>query len=114
MLQQAIEQEVADLMRKIDSFRGAKTDKEYLFLDEMLTRNLLILDSIETGGREDIRQMRRDSIKTINRCLSMLDRKAGGGSAKPETNNIEEEETKDRAEENNEILASLAEKSGKE
>ena len=39
----------------------------------MLTRHLVSLDCIEANGRDDIRQMRKDTIKSINRCVSQLD-----------------------------------------
>jgi hypothetical protein len=71
-----IEAEVEELLQRVEKFAGCKKDKEYLFLDDLLTQKLCILDGIESDGREDIRKMRRDSIKTITRCLSMLDRRA--------------------------------------
>lgn len=83
---------VHDLERQLDNFRGDKNSKDYRFLDEMLTRNLLALDGIETAGREDVRQQRKESIKSINRCLSILESKAKSN----------------QAEKNNEILSDLA------
>ena len=85
---------VLELNSKIEGFQGDKNSKEYRFLDEMLTRNLLALDGIETAGREDIRQQRKESIKSINRCLSILESKAKSQSQ--------------QAEKNNEILSELA------
>ena len=93
-----VEAAVADLVKKTEAFKGSKKDKEYLFLDEMLTRNLLILDGIETEGRDDVRQKRRESIKSINRCLSVLESKATSQSSA-------------QAEKNNEILSELAQAS---
>ena len=69
---------MADLVKEIESFQGAKDSKEYRYLDEMLTRHMLSLDSIEAGGRDDIRQIRKDAIRSINRCLSTLDARASG------------------------------------
>ncbi len=92
-----VKAEVASLVAKIDCFEGDKKSKEYLYLDEMLTRQLLSLDGVETHGKENIRQMRKEAIKTINRCLSMLDSKA----------------REQEAEENNAILDDLAAKSAK-
>ena len=85
---------VRDLEKKISAFQGDKDSKEYRFLDEMLTRNLLALDGIDTAGRADIRQQRKESIKSINRCLSLLESKA-----------------KNQAEKNNAILSELAQQS---
>ncbi len=92
-----IMENVLDLEKELNAFKGDKNSKEYRYLDEMLTRNLLALDGIETAGREDIRQHRKESIKSINRCLSLLESKAKGSN--------------NQAEKNNEILSDLAAKS---
>lgn len=70
-----IKEEVDVLKEKISNFSGTKKDKEYLYLDEMLTRHLIALDGIEPEGQLDIRQMRKESIKDVNMCLSLLDEK---------------------------------------
>jgi BCL2-associated athanogene 3 len=56
--------------------QGSRSDKEYLYLDDMLTKHLISLDGIDTAGREEIRQLRKDSIAFVNKCLSRLDEKA--------------------------------------
>jgi hypothetical protein len=56
--------------------QGSRSDKEYLYLDDMLTKQLISLDGIDTAGREEIRQLRKDSIAFVNQCLSRLDEKA--------------------------------------
>ena len=71
----------------------------------MLTRHLCTLDSIEAAGRDDIRQMRKATINSINRCVSMLDARASGKMSA--MNNKE-------AEENNSVLDELAAKSSEE
>merc|ERR1712018_902491 len=91
-----IQANVDDLAKQLEVFKGDKESKEYRFLDEMLTRNLLALDGIDTAGREDVRQQRRESIKSINRCLSILESKA---------------KSKNQAEKNNAILSELAQQS---
>ena len=68
-----VREAVKELSSRIEAFKGNKKDKEYLFLDEMLTRHLVSLDCIEANGRDDVRQKRKDTIKSINRCLSQLD-----------------------------------------
>ena len=93
-----IKDEVEMLMEKIEKFDGSKTDKEYLYLDEMLTRHLISLDGIDPEGQLEIRQLRKESIKSVNRCLSLLDRKVS-------------EVTGGDAEHNNQVLSELAEKS---
>eukprot|EP00096_Caligus_rogercresseyi_P008393 TRINITY_DN2710_c0_g2_i1.p1 TRINITY_DN2710_c0_g2~~TRINITY_DN2710_c0_g2_i1.p1 ORF type:complete len:448 (+),score=131.78 TRINITY_DN2710_c0_g2_i1:499-1842(+) len=76
----SIQNNLAEITRRIEGFKGSKKDKEYLYLDEMLTRHLLSLDGIDSGGKEDIRKARKESIKSVNRCLSLLDSKAGSKS----------------------------------
>merc|ERR1711963_1229917 len=60
-----IQDNVSDLVNQLDEFKGDKNSKEFKYLDEMLTRNLLALDGIETGGRDDVRQARKESINAI-------------------------------------------------
>ena len=42
---------------------------------EMLTRQLLALDGIEPDGDTEIRKIRKESIHSVNMCLSLLDSK---------------------------------------
>ena len=67
---------VQDLEKQLSGFHGDENSKEYKVLDEMLTRNLLALDGIDTANKDDIRELRKDSIKNINICISILDTKA--------------------------------------
>lgn len=94
-----IKEDVENLTSKIDNFQGSKTDKEYLYLEEMLTRHLIALDGIEPEGETEIRQMRKESINSVNRCLSLLDRKVS--------------EVNDDAAANDEILSELVQQSNK-
>lgn len=63
-------------MTEVEKFNGKPKDKQYLFLDEMLTRNLLKLDDVETEGKETIRLARKEAINCIQRCISILEAKA--------------------------------------
>ena len=73
---QVIQKEADDLRSKIENFKGSRTDKEYIYLDEMLTRNLLKLDDIDTEGKDNVRAARKEAIKSIQRCISVLEGKA--------------------------------------
>jgi len=92
-----IESEVAELLQRVEKFSGGKRDKEYLFLDDLLTQKLCLLDSIESDGREDIRKMRKDSIKNITRCLSILDRRATASATAASTAGVTQAEASDDA-----------------
>lgn len=72
---QQIQKDVNALMSAVDQYNGTSKDKQYLYLDEMLTRNLLKLDNIETEGKDIIRQARKEAIKCIEKCISILESK---------------------------------------
>lgn len=71
-----IQKEIQGLMDQVDHFNGTRKDKNYMYIDEMLTQNLLKLDTIDTDGKEKIKQARREAIKCINTCISVLEAKA--------------------------------------
>lgn len=63
------------LEQEVDEFVGKKTDKSYRLLEEMLTKLLLELDSVETGGQDSVRQARKESVHRIQSILEQLERK---------------------------------------
>ncbi|NXE93699.1 BAG4 regulator, partial [Menura novaehollandiae] len=67
--------EAEQLEEEVDEFVGKKTDKAYRLLEEMLTKLLLELDSIETGGQDSVRQARKESVHRIQAILEKLERK---------------------------------------
>lgn len=71
---QKIQTSVLDLMSRVEQYDG-KNPKEYAFLDEMLTQNLLKLDDIDAEGKENIKNARREAIKCINSLISLLEAK---------------------------------------
>jgi len=72
-----VQKEVDDLAEQVRRYvGGSRQDKEYMYLDEMLTRELIKLDDIETEGRENVRQARKNAIKTIQDTISLLETKA--------------------------------------
>lgn len=78
---QQIQRDVLDLMNKVEQFEGkGKKDKEYLYLDEMLTQNLLKLDTVDTDGKDNVKLARKEAVKCINRCLAVLEAKAEAGN----------------------------------
>lgn len=64
------------LQDDVDEFVGRKTDKSYRCLEELLTKELLVLDSVETGGQETVRQARKEAVQRIQAILDQLERKA--------------------------------------
>ncbi|XP_061134091.1 BAG family molecular chaperone regulator 4 [Syngnathus typhle] len=64
------------LQEDVDEFVGRKTDKTYRYLEELLTKELLELDSVETLGLENVRQARKEAVQRIQAILDQLERKA--------------------------------------
>lgn len=64
------------LQEDVDEFVGKKTDKSYRCLEELLTKELLVLDSVETGGQEIVRQARKEAVQRIQAILDQLEKKA--------------------------------------
>lgn len=73
---QAIQRDVLELMCNVEQFGGKRGDKDYAYLDEMLTRNLLKLDTIDTNGKDSIRMARKEAIKCIQASIAVLEAKA--------------------------------------
>lgn len=67
--------EVNGLLEGINNFQGtSQNDKDYRFLDEMLTRCILRLDTIECNSPRD-RTNRKEAIRGVNEAISILERK---------------------------------------
>ncbi|XP_006625569.2 BAG family molecular chaperone regulator 4 isoform X1 [Lepisosteus oculatus] len=64
------------LEEDVDEFVGHKTDKSYRCLEELLTKELLELDSVETGGQDLVRQTRKEAVQKVQGILDRLERKA--------------------------------------
>ncbi|XP_062855619.1 BAG family molecular chaperone regulator 4 [Trichomycterus rosablanca] len=64
------------LRDEVDEFVGRKTDKSYRCLEELLTKELLVLDSVETNGQDAVRYARKEAVQRIQAILDRLERKA--------------------------------------
>lgn len=64
------------LQEDVDEFVGKKTDKNYRCLEELLTKELLVLDSVETQGQDTVRQARKEAVQQIQAILDQLEKKA--------------------------------------
>jgi len=71
----AVQKDVDELMKQVETFTGKRQDKQYIYLDEMLTRNLLKLDLVETEGKDQVRAARKETIKCIQKAISILESK---------------------------------------
>lgn len=70
---QQIVERVAKLEHEVKCFNGKKNDKKYLLLEELLTKELLALDSVDPEGRADVRQARRDGVRRVQTILEELE-----------------------------------------
>lgn len=70
---QQIVERVAKLEQEVICFDGKKNDKKYLLLEELLTKELLALDSVDPEGRVDVRQARRDGVRRVQTILEELE-----------------------------------------
>ncbi|KAM8785073.1 BAG family molecular chaperone regulator 4 isoform 2-T2 [Rhynchonycteris naso] len=68
-------EKVQYLEQEVEEFVGKKTDKAYCLLEEMLTKELLELDSVETGGQDSVRQARKEAVCKIQAILEKLEKK---------------------------------------
>ncbi|ODN02430.1 BAG domain-containing protein Samui [Orchesella cincta] len=88
----AVSEEVKELEKLVDMFQGtSREEREYMLLDEMLTRCLIKLDVVEAEGRDDVRTARKDCIRYIQSCISKLEKKH------PLTEKPDEEQTMETA-----------------
>lgn len=66
---------LSDLQREVLSFNGNRADKNYILLEELLTKQLLALDAIDSQGDDRSKEARKQAVKFANNILSYLDMK---------------------------------------
>jgi len=76
--------EAARLKEEVAVYTGGRKEKLYLRLEELLTRLMLKLDRVESEGRDDIRNARREAVHTIQSVLELLESRTSETSAKGE------------------------------
>lgn len=64
-----------ELEPRILSFSGRRGDREFIFLDEQLTKLILELDKVQTGGFEEIRAARKSAVQRIQFLINTLEAK---------------------------------------
>lgn len=85
----AVLQNVEDLFHHVEAYNGNGSDKQFRFLDEMLTRCMLRLDDVDTDGLDDVRTARKAAVHKVQACIEKLESRASGGSKKNDSNNEE-------------------------
>lgn len=72
----SIKLELTNLLQEITTFNGTSAkSKDYRYLDEMLTRCMLNLDNVDCGNSKELRQIRKATIKLVDKATDILQRK---------------------------------------
>ncbi|XP_038633510.1 BAG family molecular chaperone regulator 5 [Scyliorhinus canicula] len=66
---------LSEFQKQVLSFDGDRTDKNYMRLEEMLTKQLLALDAVETQGDDGAKVARKQAVKFAQNILNYLDMK---------------------------------------
>lgn len=64
-----------ELEPRVLSFAGSRGDREFIYLDEQLTKLILDLDKVQTDGLEDVRVARKSAIQRIQFLIDTLENK---------------------------------------
>jgi BAG domain len=73
--------EASSLRSDVEKFTGRRGEKQYLVLEEMLTRLLIKLDVIDSQGIEDVRNARREAVRKVQSSLDLLELKGKTNSS---------------------------------
>jgi len=65
--------EAGRLRSDVEIFDGRRGDKQYMLLEEMLTRLLIKLDRVDSEGRDDIRSARREAVRSVQSAIDLLE-----------------------------------------
>ncbi|XP_006116947.1 BAG family molecular chaperone regulator 5 [Pelodiscus sinensis] len=66
---------LSQIQREVLSFDGNRTDKNYMRLEELLTKQLLTLDAVDPQGDERSKVARKQAVKLAQNILYYLDMK---------------------------------------
>lgn len=67
---------LSEIQGEVLSFGGNRTDKNYIRLEELLTKQLLTLDAVDPLGEEKCKAARKQAVKLAQNILSYLDMKS--------------------------------------
>lgn len=73
-----IKTDAIKLRKTVEEFDGRKEDVQYVYINEMLLRCLIKLDSVNVGDDEALRQERKNAIDYVQECICLLDSRADG------------------------------------
>ncbi|TRY87162.1 hypothetical protein DNTS_024228 [Danionella cerebrum] len=64
---------LCELQAQVLGFDGKRADKNYLILEELLTKQLLALDAVDPQGDQGTKTARKQAVKHVQNILSYLD-----------------------------------------
>ncbi|KAG8449288.1 hypothetical protein GDO86_016087 [Hymenochirus boettgeri] len=64
-----------EFQKQVLSFDGKRADKNYMVLEELITKQLLTLDAIDSEGNARAKDARKQAVKYANNILGYLDMK---------------------------------------
>lgn len=67
--------ELSKLKQEVETFAGEYQDKQYRYLEEMLTRLLIRLDNVDSNGDVAVRTARKATVNAVEACASLLEAK---------------------------------------
>ncbi|XP_036606466.1 BAG family molecular chaperone regulator 5 isoform X1 [Trichosurus vulpecula] len=67
---------LSEIQGEVLSFDGNRSDKNYIRLEELLTKQLLALDAVDPQGEEKCKAARKQAVKLAQNILSYLDLKS--------------------------------------
>lgn len=67
---------LAEIQGEVLSFDGNRADKNYIRLEELLTKQLLALDAVDPQGEEKCKAARKQAVRLAQNILSYLDLKS--------------------------------------
>lgn len=67
---------LSEIQGEVLAFDGNRTDKNYIRLEELLTKQLLALDAVDPQGEERCKAARKQAVKLAQNILSYLDLKS--------------------------------------
>ena len=94
--------DLEELSKQVETYQGTKKDKQYLYMEEMLTRLLLKLDNIDSEGIDEVRQARRLAVKRVQAILDQLELKGFANAVEiPKDTNSESAANSENANQSN-------------
>lgn len=73
-----IKTDATKLRKTVEEFEGRKVDVQYVYLNEMLLRCLIKLDSVHVGDDDVLKQERKQVVDYVQECIRLLDDRAEG------------------------------------